>query len=311
MATVVLAVVGALAVTVGSDSGSDVAADETLPSATANRPTTTTSTTVTTTTTTTTTTAPPTTTVPPTTAPPAPPPPPPPPPAPAVAPATKGPISVLVAGDSLGFTAAFPLANRAERPGYITRIDVAAVPACGLLSSASWTPVDVENDRPDSFGMCSTQAIREIGGLRKHPNWFVMFSGGWEHLPWIPPGGTTPLTARSPEMRAAILIELVRRANGATGVGTRTAFVAWVCPAGVTPTRAGDYVNWYNDILREAARIVPGAIVVEPTDRVCVGGDAAGLPTPEKNAAFGGAYHPQDKRWLWQDWIGPILLANS
>lgn len=224
---------------------------------------------------------------------------------------SKGPISVLVVGDSLGFTAAFPPPNATERPWYLSRVDVAAVPACGLLSSAGWTAVDVENDRPDSFGMCPTQALREIGGLRRHPNWMVMFSGGWEHLPWIPPGATTPLAARSPEMRTAIFDELVRRASGALAIGTRTAFVTWVCPAGVTPTRAGDYVAWYNDILREVTRTVPGTIVIEPTDRVCVNGDATGMPTAEKNAAFGGAYHPQDKAWLWRVWLGPVLIANS
>lgn len=218
---------------------------------------------------------------------------------------------MLVTGDSLGFTAAFPPPTAAERPGYISRIASAAVPACGLLSVPHFTPVDVENDHPDSFGLCATQESREIAGLRARPSWMVVFSGGWEYLPWIAPGATTPFAARSPEMRQSILNELIRRANAATSIGTRTAYVAWVCPSGVTPSRAGDYANWYNDILRQAARTVPGAIVVEPTDRVCVGGDAAGQPTPEKNAAFAGGYHPADKRWLWQEWIGPILFANS
>ncbi|MBS1838292.1 MAG: hypothetical protein JST64_11435 [Actinobacteria bacterium] len=176
---------------------------------------------------------------------------------------------------------------------------------------AGFRPVDVEHDGPDYFGLCSTQAAREALSLANHTNWMVLFSGGWEHLPWIPPGSTTPLAARSPEMRQAILNELVRRGNAAIAVGTRTAFVAWVCPEGVTPTRSGDYVSWYDDILRDAARIVPGALVVEPTDRVCVGGNAAGPPTPEKDAAFKGGYHPEDKRWLWREWIGPILYANS
>lgn len=294
------------AFTVGERSPSTVAADALPAKVSEPRPTTTTSLPPETTTTV----APP----PPTTAPPVPAPPPA--AAPVVAPAptpppSKGRISVLVVGDSLGFTAAFPAPNASERPDYISRIDPAGVLACGLLSSAGYTPIDVENDRPDSFGMCWSQPIREIDGLRRKPNWMVMFSGGWEHLPWIPPGGTQPLVARSPEMRQAILYELVRRGNGAFAAGTRTAYVAWVCPAGVTPSRAGDYALWYNDILREAARAVPGAIVVEPSDRVCIGADAAGMPTPEKNAAFGGAYHPVDKRWLWRDWIGPILYANS
>lgn len=218
---------------------------------------------------------------------------------------------MLVIGDSLGFTAAFPPPNAAERPGYISSIASAAVPACGLLNVVGYTAVDVENDRPDSFGLCATQASRELQELARHPNWMMVFSGGWEHLPWIAPGAAAPIPARSPEMRQTILGELVRRGNGAIAIGTRTAFVTWVCPSGVTPTRSGDYVTWYDDILRDAARAVPGALVVEPTGRVCLGGDPAAQPTPEKDAAFGGGYHPVDKRWLWQEWIGPILYANS
>lgn len=223
----------------------------------------------------------------------------------------KGPISVLVVGDSLGFTAAFPAPNAAIRPGYIAWIQPAAVLACGLLNEAGFTPVDVEHDGPDAFGLCHSQAGLEAAGLAKHPNWMVVFSGGWEHIPWIPPGGTAPYGARSPQMRQAILAELIRRANAAAWVHARTAFVTWVCPSGVTPSRAGDYAGWYNSILREAAAAVPGAIVIEPTDRVCVGGDATGRPTAEKDAAFGGEFHPHDQRWLWQEWLGPVLYANS
>lgn len=313
-----VAVVAVVAAVFTIRDGDEIAAegDRSTSSTTAATSTTTESTT---TTTTTTTTMPPTTTEAPTTtaAPPPPPvteapaPPPPPVSEPPPAPRAPGPISMLVVGDSTGFTASFPLPNSAERPGYVTRIETAAVLSCGVLSVLGYTAVDVENDGADAFGLCHLQAQKELSGLATRPNWMVLFSGGWEHLPWLPPGATEPLPARSPELRAAILNELVRRANGAASFGTRTAFVAWACPSGVSPTRTGDYIKWYNDILSEAVGSVPGSMVVWPTERVCAGGDPAGFPTGEKNAAFADGYHPVDKRWLWQDWLGPAIHGQS
>ena len=136
----------------------------------------------------------------------------------------------------------------------------------------------------------------------------VFFSGGWEHLAWTAPDGRT-LAARSPELRGAMLDRLVHRARVAAAGGTRTAFVAWACPDGVLPHRQGDYAHWYNDVLREATRHVPGSIVIEATDRVCVGGDAGGVPTAEKAAAFKNQ-HPDDKAWTWRVWLGPALEAT-
>ncbi|UDY35644.1 hypothetical protein [Dermatobacter hominis] len=236
------------------------------------------------------------------------------PPAAVVAPATTPPrprISLLVVGDSLGFTAAYPEPTAAERPGYVSRIELAALIGCGVLYAQGYTPVDTADEGAGALGYCDEQSARELKGLAKHPTWMVVFSGGWEHLGWIPPGGAAPFAPMSPEMRTALRDELVRRATVALSFGTRTAFVPWVCPEGVAAARSGDYTRWYNDILREAAGAVPGAFVVEPTDRVCVGGDATAPPTIEKSLAYHGESHPQDKRWLWQEWLGPSIYGRS
>ncbi|HMX66847.1 MAG TPA: hypothetical protein PKX25_14840 [Microthrixaceae bacterium] len=218
---------------------------------------------------------------------------------------------MLVTGDSAGFAASFPAPGPRDRPPYITRIDPAAVIGCGVLHRPGFTPVDLADEGAGGFGGCATQYRSELAGLARRPNWMVMFSGGWEHLPWIAPGATEPLPALSPELRRQIVDELVRRADGAMSIGTRTAFVSWACPSGVAPTRTGDYARWYDQILREAASRARGAIVIEPTDRVCVGGDPGAAATPEKDWAFAGTQHPHDRRWLWNEWLGPILLANS
>ena len=88
----------------------------------------------------------------------------------------------------------------------------------------------------------------------------------------------------------------------------RTAFPTWICPTGVAPSRTGDYAYWFNDILRDATHAVPGSIVIEATDRTCVNADPGGQPTAEKDAAF-IEHHPEDKRWVWQEWLGPALEA--
>jgi hypothetical protein len=213
-------------------------------------------------------------------------------------------MRIMVAGDSLGFTAAYPPPTRAELPGYIASVDMRAIIGCGLLVAPGYTPVDVDNEGASAFD-CSRQAEAERIGLSARPDWMVFFSGGWEHLPWITPDGRT-LEARSPQLRSDLVEQLAHRARLAHQAGVRTAFVAWVCPHDVSDKRRGEFARWYNQVLRDAAAQIPGAFVIEPTDRVCVNADAAGEPTPEKRAAFRG-HHPEDKRWLWQEWIGPIL----
>ena len=162
----------------------------------------------------------------------------------------------MVAGDSLGFTAAFPIPTRDQLPGSIASIDMRAIIGCGSLAAAAFTPVDAADEGAGSFD-CSRQVEAEQIGLGVAPEWMVFFAGGWEHIAWTAPDGRT-LGARTPELRRAILDQLVQRASRAAQAGTRTAFPAWICPTGVAPNRTGDYAYWFNDILRDAARAVPG-----------------------------------------------------
>lgn len=210
----------------------------------------------------------------------------------------------MVAGDSLGFTAAFPVPGRAELPGYVGSVDLRAIIGCGVLAGAGYRPLDTSGEGAGTFD-CSRQLEAEQVGLSVSPDWMVFFSGGWEHIGWQHPDGRQ-FGPRSPEVRAAVLDQLIQRANTAARFGTRTAFVAWVCPHGVSASRRGEYATWYNEILRDASAAVPGSFVLEPTERVCVGANAAGEPTDEKRAAFTD-HHPRDQRWLWQEWLGPSI----
>ena len=216
-------------------------------------------------------------------------------------------MDVVVAGDSLGFTAAYPVPGPDVLPPSIRSVRMQAFIGCGVLAANGFRAHDVAEEGARSE-TCGPQLATEQAALAARADWMVFFSGGWEHLAWTAPDGRV-LAPRSPELRHELVFALVRRAEAAAAHGVRTAFVAWVCPAGVAPTRTGEYSHWYNAILRDAASRVPSAEVVEPTQRLCVGGDAGGAPTPEKAAAFTD-HHPRDQRWVWQEWLGPWLDAR-
>lgn len=219
------------------------------------------------------------------------------------------PLKIAVAGDSLGFTAAFPTPDRSQVPDYLdSEIIMKAAIGCGVLHAAGLTPIDTDGEGAGA-GDCEIQRAGEFEALDRKPEWIVYFTGGWEHLAWVDTDGTV-LGARSPQLRQRILDELIVRADTAQDLGVRTAFVTWVCPHLVDADQRGDYARWYNEILREAAAAVPGTIVIEPTDRVCVGADAGGEPTAEKRAAFRD-HHPTDQGWVWKEWLGPALLTAS
>ncbi len=213
-------------------------------------------------------------------------------------------MRVMVAGDSLGFTAAYPLPTPWELPPSISSVTMHARIGCGVLASTGFRAFDAHGE--GAMGDCADQARTELEGLGPRPDWMVFFSGAWEHLDWIAPDGRT-LAAGSPALRDTIHASLLARAQLAGQLGVRTAFVTWACPTGVRPTRQGAYAHWYNAILRDVARVAFGSIVIEPTDRVCAGADAGAGPTAEKAAAFPDGHHPNDKAWLWTVWLGPAL----
>jgi hypothetical protein len=231
-------------------------------------------------------------------------------PPPASAPPTTAPppprLRLAVFGDSLAFSSTFVSGPAQLHPAGIEVADGRGYIGCWLLSGDGWSAYEDRTlERPHP--LCAQQRQAEQIALSARPDWVVHFAGGWEGTTFIDPAGARH-EPQSPQVRAAILTELVERGNEAAAAGARIAWPAWVCPGADSWLWFADgYAHWFNDILREASRAVPGSIVIEPTERVCIGGDAAGAPTAEKDAAWEREHHPHDGAWLWQVWLGPAL----
>lgn len=226
----------------------------------------------------------------------------------------RRPLRIMTAGDSQAFKAAFPKIPRKDLPPYIESVTVAGVLGCGVLVRApEWTMYDPARGGDVSGRYClDTAEVAEVRALRAHPDWMVLFSGGFER-PFAYKDSTGRLVpARDPRIRASIVTHLTMRIERARAAGVRTALVEWACMGEeVGDEEKAGWTRWYNAILREVADSIPGTVVIEPNARVCVNSDPTGAPTPEKEAAWGHEVHPVDLRWLWNVQLGPELLAAS
>ncbi len=217
--------------------------------------------------------------------------------------------SVMVIGDSVAFVAVFESTPESLAAAGIMSIDGRGFIGCGVLARAGWRTIGAGGKVLEWADECDRQPEAEQIGLTGHPDWVVSFVGGWEGSGFVAPDGTRH-AAMSDAVGDAILAELVASGQRAAEAGSRIAWVTWVCP-GKDSDRdyPADYPGWINQVMREASAQVPGSIVVEPTERVCVDADANGAPTEEKDVAWNREHHPQDAAWLWEVWVGPALAA--
>lgn len=222
------------------------------------------------------------------------------------------PMRVISAGDSQAFDAAHPPVPRHELPPSIDSVTLAGVLGCGILVRApGWTMIDPDRGgRVDGSYCEETAEVAEVRALQAGADWMVVFSGGFERpFDYEAPDGRV-LPARHPEIRAAVIEHLSARVERARAHGVRTALVEWSCPGEeVGNAEMNAATRWHNDLLREVAGSIPGTITVAPSEQVCIGGDPAGEPTPEKERAWGYEVHPEDRGWLWNVQIGPVLDA--
>jgi hypothetical protein len=211
-----------------------------------------------------------------------------------------------------------------ELPDHIGVVANAGVLGCGLLVRTEGWMVD----NPSRGGLVEGSYCRGDGSaeeaerlaLSARPDWLVITSGGYEqsHAYRTPDGRMLP--AHHPEIRQAIKDALELRIERANAEGTRVALLEFACP-GRLPGEPGwdeftrESIEWHNSNLREVAAAHPGTITIPPDGSVCVDGDAAGRPTPEKAEAWGtpDRVHVTDsgQAWVWQVQIGPALWAAS
>ncbi len=216
-------------------------------------------------------------------------------------------LRLVLTGDSVAFAAGFVSTPEQLHRAGIQVADGRGLIACWVLSGDGWSAFNTEDQLQAAGPLCAQQREAERIGLSGGADWVVHFAGGWEGTSFVDPDGEFH-EARSPELRAAILAELIDRGTEATDAGARIAWPEWVCPGRESDLRFGDgYATWFNRILADASAATPGSIVIRATDAVCVDGDPDGTPTPAKDIAWKREHHPHDGAWLWQEWLGPAL----
>jgi peptidoglycan/LPS O-acetylase OafA/YrhL len=223
------------------------------------------------------------------------------------------PLRVISAGDSQAAMAAHPVVRPEELPPHIAEVILAGVLGCGVLVRApGWTLVDPVRGEVSGDYCIESAEVAEVTALESAPDWMVLFSGGFERpYPYKAPDGRV-LPARHPEIRTAVAEHLTSRIMRAHRKGVRTALVEWACPGpDVGDETLAEATRWHNAILREVAASTPGTITIPPNHDVCIDGDAAGRPTPEKDRAWGYEVHPVDRAWLWDVHLGRALLEAS
>ncbi|MEZ5323274.1 MAG: hypothetical protein R2698_14610 [Microthrixaceae bacterium] len=212
--------------------------------------------------------------------------------------------------------------RRSELPPYIGAVANAGVLGCGVLVRTPGWMVDIPArglvDGSYCRGERSAEAA-EVLGLSARPDWLVISSGGFEQShSYKAPDGHAVLP-NSPELRAAVKAALDQRIKRANAQGTRVALLEFACPGRHRGEPDADEftrssIEWHNSNLREIAATHPGTITIPATDKVCVGGDAAGRPTSAKAKAWGtpDRVHVTDagQGWVWRVQIGPALQAQ-
>jgi hypothetical protein len=275
-----LAVVGGCG---GSDEGSS--SDTTSTS---------TSTTVEATTSTATSTEPPTSTVPPST--------------PSTVPGPEvAPVSVLLVGDSVGFTLQEHVPDGV--PG-VASVDGRALAGCGLILEGERPPEAVAAGAPPRYDDCAAGvADADAEGLAADPDVVLLVSGAWE---WNDHERSGRTVGPGDEAWAEQLRRLLTdRVEALGGEGATVAL--WVDPCspkpGVAPRQA-----WYRDEVLAPVAEATGAVLVDPAALVCAPDDTprtdlpgVGDPRPDD----GQHWSREGAEWLWSTWLGPTLAAAA
>jgi len=238
----------------------------------------------------------------------------------AAPPGEPQPLRVMIIGDSVAWTVGYY--KPTPLPDGIASIDSRAIIGCGILSSEGWGYPQGGPDGPivhPGGGACSAASEAEALGLAGSPDVVLTFPGSWEWSKAESPDGHL-VPAQSPEMAAVLTDRLLERAQAANDAGARFVVVPFSCPgakaAGVRKDPA--YLRWINDLLVDVVDRVDDAggdaQLLEPTDEVCVNGDALGEPTDAKRAATADEVHVADGSggaWIWNQWLAPALTAPT
>ena len=213
------------------------------------------------------------------------------------------PVSVLLVGDSVGFTLQEHVPD--EVPG-VESVDGRALAGCGLILEGERPPEAVAAGAPPRYDDCASGvADADAAGLAEGPDVVLLVSGAWE---WndherdgrtVGPGDET-WTARIRQM-------LTDRVESLSSTGATVAL--WVDPCSPKPGAAPRQA-WYRDEVLTPVAEATGAVLVDPASLVC-----AADGTPRTDIPDVGDPRPDDGQhwsavgaeWLWSTWLGTTL----
>lgn len=231
--------------------------------------------------------------------------------------------TVMVTGDSIGFTAALNLPDDDVLASIgLGRVEGRAILGCGVLAGDGYEYPDADRGdfQPAADGICERdQRAGEANGLLAEPDVVLSMPGAWEATDVRSPTGRV-VPARSDEMADLLVAEILERARTADEAGARTVLLQWSCPGrnSAPERRDPDFTRWFNrDVLDRAAE-EGGAEgldlgILEPTAAVCEDGDPLGRPTAAKDEALADELHVTDRKggaWAWTTWLGPPLVRD-
>ncbi len=210
------------------------------------------------------------------------------------------PVSVLLVGDSVGFTLQEHVPD--EVPG-VESVDGRALAGCGLILEGERPPEAVAAGAPPRYDDCASGvADADAAGLAANPDVVLLVSGAWE---WndherdgrvVGPGDV----AWTGEIRR-LLTDRVE-SLGSTGATV----TLWVDPCSPKPGAATRQV-WYRDEVLTPVAEATGAVLVDPASLVCTpdGTPRTDLPgVGDPRPADGQHWSTEGAEWLWSTWLG-------
>lgn len=212
------------------------------------------------------------------------------------------PVSVLVVGDSVGFTLG---ENRPDEIPLVTSVESRALPGCGLLTSGPRPADAVAAGAPADYDGCAGPIVdADAAGLATGPDVVLLVLGAWER-----PDHERDGVVVGPGDEAwtdGIRTQLRDRVASLQAAGPRVGL--WVDPCGPDDDTVARQ-EWFRDEVLAPVADELGAALVDPTEVACADGaprtDVEGVGDPRPDD--GQHWSAEGAQWLWTAWLGPAL----
>ena len=219
------------------------------------------------------------------------------------------PLKVMIAGDSVGWSLGWRLAD-----GFPASIELTdrAIIGCGLMPRTA--EFVVHGRAPERYGdLCLEVAAAERAGLAWGPDVVLLWVGAWEVYDHEVDGRRLRVGTQA---YADVLDEQIQqRVDWYRALGIPT-IIARVTCFGPNASRLGDErhdperLAWVNERIEAAARRNRGWVrTIDPTDTLCDAEGEARPSTPDglELRADGAHFDPETAVWFWNAWLAGQL----